>query len=830
MRRFLMLAAVLTACLAAGGPRALAAGRSGGNASPAVGSRFTNLARGRPYTMSPRPAYRHCTDAGDRTQLTDGTYVRGYFWTQDGTVGWVNAPPAIVRIDLGREQPIRGVSWSTAAGTAGVHWPEAILLFVSPDGKQWFEVGDLVALSARREKPPADDYATHVYRTEALRTRGRYVALTGVAGGPYLFCDEIEVFRGEDAWLAQPAGGRPVAGPREALRATRVRRKVQEQLRRDMAAVRTDLEADGLGASDRAALATRADALAGQIDALPHIKPDGFRAVLPMVPLEREIFALQAAVWRARGKPPLRVWTGHRWDPLAPSAEPAAKAAAPTLVVHAMQNERRAAVLNLTSAAEGPLTVRLRVTGLPGASPPACLRVREALHVGTRHFTAVAAALPEARRDGQAWVVTVPSGMTRQVWLAIDTADLAPGDSEAAVHLDAGKAGARRIPLRLKVWPMRMPEAKTLHLGGWSYTNGRGARGVTDANRAALVAYLRSRHVSTPWATSGAMPHGRFDEAGALVEKPDTAAFDAWVRSWPGAARYYVFASVGSYSSVSSTFAGSKVGTPLFEKKVAAWIRFWAQHMRDLGLGPDRLGLLLVDEPNRQEQYDVIRAWAEVIQRTAPEVVVWEDTCPRAWDGFQAMAEACDVLVPNRGHWLTRDEAFRDRFRALRKDGKRLGFYSCDGPARCFDPFSYYLVQAWHAFGEGGTWMGFWAFSDNAGTSCWNEYVAPGNGPYCPLYLDAESVTPAKYMEAIGEGVQDYDYLVMLRERLAAAKRAGKAAEAVARGQRLLDGAVHRVLAGEDGTNYRWDETKDRGVADRVRLEILETLTALPAP
>jgi len=535
-------------------------------------------------------------------------------------------------------------------------------------------------------------------------------------------------------------------------------------------------------------------------------------------------------VWRARGELPLRIWTSHRWDPLAPSAEPGADAPPPALRIDAMQNERRADVLNLTNASEQPLTVRLRATGLPGRPTPECLDVREALHVGTRHFTAVAAALPPARRDGDACVVTIPSGMTRQVWFSVDTSGLEPGEHAATVHLDAGDGGTRRVPLHLKVWPLRMPEAKSLQVGGWSYTNGRGSYGVTPANRQAFIAYLRSRHVSTPWATAGAMPPGRFDSGGAFAEKPDTAAFDAWVHQWPGAACYMVFASVGSYSSVSSTFAGSKVGTPLFEKKVAAWIRFWAGHMRDLGLDPGRLGLLLVDEPNRPEQYDVIRAWEEVIQRTAPEVVVWEDTCPRQWDGFDAMAQACDVLVPNRGHWLTRDEAFRERFRALRKAGKRLGFYSCDGPARCFDPFSYYLLQAWHCFGEGGTWMGFWAFGDNGGASCWNEFVARGQGPYCPLYLDAESVTPAKYMEAVAEGVQDYETLVMLRDRLAALKRAGKASEAAARAERLLAGAVDRVLAGEEGRNYRWDEPKDRAAADRVRREILETLTALPAP
>ncbi|MCL5097056.1 MAG: hypothetical protein M1608_05920, partial [Candidatus Omnitrophica bacterium] len=47
-----------------------------------------NLALGKPYTLEPAPNYPYCTDPGDRTQLTDGQYVKGYFWTQKGTVGW----------------------------------------------------------------------------------------------------------------------------------------------------------------------------------------------------------------------------------------------------------------------------------------------------------------------------------------------------------------------------------------------------------------------------------------------------------------------------------------------------------------------------------------------------------------------------------------------------------------------------------------------------------------------------------------------------------------------------------------------------------------------
>ena len=43
-----------------------------------------NLAIGKGYRLEPPPNYEHCTEAGDRTQLTDGKRVQGYFWTREG--------------------------------------------------------------------------------------------------------------------------------------------------------------------------------------------------------------------------------------------------------------------------------------------------------------------------------------------------------------------------------------------------------------------------------------------------------------------------------------------------------------------------------------------------------------------------------------------------------------------------------------------------------------------------------------------------------------------------------------------------------------------------
>ena len=243
---------------------ALAADRSGGNTSPAATCDFENVARGKPYTLTPAPNYGHCTDPADKTQLTDGTYTRGYFWTQKSTVGWRLGPPTFVSIDLGSVYPIKGVSWSTAAGVAGVRWPEALLVFVSSDGKTWHETGDLVQLAAPRSGPPKEGYATHVYRTDGLKTRGRFVRIAALACGPYVFVDEIEVFKGDASLLEQPEPGRSVNSPRAAVASRHVTRLAQAQFRRDLAAARLDLEAQRVGSAERTRLTQAGESSGGE--------------------------------------------------------------------------------------------------------------------------------------------------------------------------------------------------------------------------------------------------------------------------------------------------------------------------------------------------------------------------------------------------------------------------------------------------------------------------------------------------------------------------------------------------------------------------------------
>ena len=192
---FLTTAAVLCVGL-------VTAALAGGRPMP-PGSAGDNIALNKPYTMSPAPNYSYCTDAGDATQLTDGIYTSGYFWTQQSTVGWLNpsSAPTII-IDLGQVQPIQQISYNTAGGGADVYWPTAINLSISNDGINYYSAGDLASLSNTQHNnaPSYGTYSLHCYDA-SLQTRGRYVKFEVIRQGNAVFVDEIKIYRGANSLL-----------------------------------------------------------------------------------------------------------------------------------------------------------------------------------------------------------------------------------------------------------------------------------------------------------------------------------------------------------------------------------------------------------------------------------------------------------------------------------------------------------------------------------------------------------------------------------------------------------------------------------------------------
>lgn len=597
---------------------------------------------------------------------------------------------------------------------------------------------------------------------------------------------------------------------------------LKQRLTDDLAAVSRELDSEGFPLRISSPLKNELRAIEKDIPAVTIDHPESFSTIFPINDIHRRIFAVQAGIWRARGLRGIVCWQSNRWDMLKATAAPVQDHAAIDMAM--MNNEYRGEVFNLSNAGKKGAKVTLTIKDLPGGIDPDYVQVHEVLFTDTQSGTPVASALPSIRRQSGVYELKIPAGFTGQVWLNFHPIDVEAGEYNGRIVLGGDGANCRPIPVRLKIYPFRFPDQPALHLSGWDYTDRKQIYAVTPENRIALIQHLREHYVDSPWATLSVLPAGKYDRNGRMIQSPDPAAFAAWLDLWPKARNYLVFA------NVKESFAGFPMGTPAFEQAVSDWINWWSSQLKEWDIQPNQLGLLLVDEPRTKEQDQIIIEYAKVIRAANPEVIIWEDPLyPDPSKGTPELFSLSQVLSPLLPAWFPHDQNYEDFYIKKRNEGHSLWFYSTLGPSRMLDPYSYYRLQAWFAWKYKAEGSSFWSFTDTSGVYSWkNEYIGNGRPVYSPSFIDPASVTSSKQMEAIREGVEDYEYLCMLRKRVELLEKQGIKDQALASARQLLNTAGGRVTDQITGRSQSlWDSSTDRTIADRVRIEILEALTNL---
>jgi len=778
-----------------------------------------NVALNKPYALKPTPNYSYCTDAGDKTQLTDGNYVKGYFWTQQGTVGWSRVAPVFCTIDLGRVEPICGVSWSTAAGVAGVTWPECLYVLASEDRKTWTCLGDLCELGDEGRRPPEGAYATFRFTTDRLKGRGRYVCVVAAAR-PFCFVDEIEVWRGPDEWLSGTMPGRQCHDPAAFYNETCVQSGVAARMRQDLDKIFSQAASYGLSEA-LSVYKGEADRLRATLDDAAAQLPGTLQTILPYGEVHEKILALHAPVLRAAGMTQPRLWQGNRWDPLTLTVLPPSGVEGPVLSLDLMRGEVRGEVLNLTNPYDHALPFTLRLDGLPAALN---LELREVVPTDTQSRTPVMAALRPLAADTQGrYTFNVPAGCTWQMWLSCRRPVASPGTHEGRLLIESPPIAFRRdVAVRVRLRHLDFPHRPRLHVGGWDYVQGNANYYRAPGNLVANLALMRDLYVDSPWATPAVFPKGaRFDEAGLLLnaDSLDFTLWDEWTTRWQGARNYCVFFSAGS------SFQGEKMGTPRFTAMVGSWLTVWVRHMERQGLKASQMVILLLDEPHERKQDEVSMAWARAVRAANLGVTLFVDpTYPDPAKGDPEMYALHDILCPNTPMMVRQGEPFRDFYMRQQKAGKTLWLYSCSGPAKLLDPVTYHRAQAWLAFQLGAKGSFYWAFGCGGGIGdSWRAYAQSGV-EYSPYFVGQERVLDGKHSEAVREGVQDYEALCMLRERVGQARDAGRDAPWVREAERVLSAGVAEAVAAVKPENIYWHVAKERDAMDRVRLQVLDLL------
>jgi hypothetical protein len=489
-----------------------------------------NMAFKKPYSLHPQPTYKHCTDSEDTMQLTDGETTSEYFWTQKGTVGWQHVQYATVTIDLGKVEPIGEVTMTTAAGVAGVTWPMGVAILVSDDGKTFYEADDLVALDIEANGSFPDSYAIRTLTANLLDISGRFVQLVIIphAGGNYIFTDEIQICRGTQAVAPNRVQHGVATTAAKVYQEGRLKRSIGHRLQQDSADLEKLIENTDLEEAKRRRLSEELDAaLRAQSDA---VTSNGkFRAILPFGQNHATLFGIQATLWKMIGKDDLTAWVPPLWDPLERFSVPPSEGNR-VIQVDLMEQEFRAAAVNLANSTDEPIQVRLRFKGLPHSPCPDYVTLHEVEWTDTSQGTPVAAALPDAKRSDDSWTVTVKPGLTRQVWMTFHAVGIEPADYSGSLCIQSKTTPEQSVPVRLKVWPFTMPREKELWLGGWSYTDGGGRCGITEQNRKEFLSHLQNRGVNAPWASSGVLNSYKFDQNDPTKIQLNTARMDDWLK------------------------------------------------------------------------------------------------------------------------------------------------------------------------------------------------------------------------------------------------------------------------------------------------------------
>ena len=791
--------------------------------SGAVFSADQNIAKGCQVSSSADVGY----GTGDRllTTLTDGVYTEKALWNQEGVLGWEPKQPVEITIDLRKDQTISGVSFSSICeNNEWVQWPADIRIFTSADSKTWQYAGELISLSRKNGEPTMEGAARYRFTTRDLRARGRYVSLIVFPHMMCFFTDEIEVYGGSDTVSASPTPNRAIDDPMADALRQYFNSRIQYRLNSDAKAVREALSRWNISRSQKHLLNARLDSIEKKIPTVEQENSPSFRAILPINEVDTEIFSVYGSVMKYAGLPRFFAWKVGRYDLISPMGVPEKKPAAASISITMMKNEYRADSILFTNASDKPMNARLTLKGLPGGRNPEWLSIYAIPWTDTNLGIPVAAALVPAKYENGEFAVPIPAGMTSKIWLTVDSSKLQSGRYRGT--LTAKSAGTSlSVPFDLHVSTVSMA-APRLSFTQWDYTFSPGRYAVTPGNINAAVAMMRSHFMDSPWAGHSDIElpaKESFDENGKLVKPLTFAGLDAWLKRWNGARHYLLFL------NAPTSIAGCEMGTEAFNIRVGQWAKALGDHIRASGIKPEQFGIMIRDEPN-VEALKVIIAWARPIREAVPGIIIFQD-CNNS-NAFKTPNEIqahqlSDISCPEIGPFYRGGKGMKDFVSGLLAAKHQIWLYQCYGPARLLDPYQYNRMEAWHCFKYGATGMGMWAFADTGSfKDSWNEYTSAGPS-YSPVYFKGDEVFSGIHYESSREGIEDYEYLSMLRDAMQDSRNVAYRPHA----EQLLKETVDVVL----GKNYvpnanKWTWNNDRSKADAYRLKVLALLEKMNLP
>jgi peptidoglycan hydrolase-like protein with peptidoglycan-binding domain len=833
-----------------------------------------NIALGKSYTLEPVPNgdYDGSKYGGnDYTTLTDGIFTNPglYMWGQAGSLSWGYTNELIMTFDLGSDQPISSIKYSTVSlAEQGIFWPTAVYVLASQDGQNYYFVTDLMQSDPNIPPVPsiaaAHGLSTHyVITASGLDTHARYIKTIVIPSTSSINIDEIQIFNGGKnlaysgpSLPAKDTGAFGVAQYDSLVTLLKWRSRIAM----DIAALKTKAASAGVDlTASLNAIQTRAQNFSdyGELSTFKSIIPLPSAGPNSIGGIQRDLIKLNAQIFQAKGNSGLALWRSNRWDNIDMYTSPSLNYPQ-SISLNMMNQEQRGDVFNISNGSFSDKTVTITLNGISESGNSNFVKLYSVGYVDTNNLTLAADFLQEVANTGSGYIVNIPAGMTQQFWIQFAPAALGEGSHSGNISVTDG-VSAKTLGVNLSIGHYTFSGDLTLTQGGWENFNamyygsvdgvGGAWNSINTDNYASIKKIFQDAKIDTSWGemySPSGVQASWFDQNDILTLPSNYFnTFDRWARAFPNQKMYYLWADAGD------SFAGTAINTDQFYTRVSAWIDAFTSHLVSIGVSPDRVALFTQDEPNSATLQARAIYWGRAYQgrpmRPNPRIQVYTDV---TLEGNRASISAAgdtiftatDILSPGYTslalHFNDGGRSFPFYKDLVQNQGKKLEFYGVsDG--HFVDPYTYPLALEWDAFRQGATGLNqFYAITSQC--NYMNEYIINNKGAggwsdmVTPLYLDDSNPDPSqrwrigKHWQAMFEGREDYEYLHILSGLVDYMTANDPTNPLIQEAQALLISAPDAVVWGAYGNNYQnlissyasvsgWSTSKDRSVEDTQR-------------